>query len=570
MSLIDDLVKSKKISKDKAVQLKKTIESSKKREEEVILGSKLIPEDFLFELKAEKLNIPFKKIFAEDVSLKVLELIPEDSAKYYKMISIARRGDVLEVGMVYPDNLKAREALKFLTRQTGLSYEASLISLTNFDKLLKKYKNLKEEVNAALGELEVEKPKKKVKREEIKKMAEKAPISKIVSVMLRHAVDGGASDIHIEPVVSNLKIRYRMLGRLYPSLTLPIKVHPAVVARIKILSKLKIDETRIPQDGRFSARVGGRRIDFRVSTFPTSNGEKVVIRILDPKKGIKDFEDLGLMGRNFNVLEDAVRKPYGMILATGPTGSGKTTTLYSILRILNTEQVNVMTLEDPIEYHIEGVNQSQVRPDIGYTFATGLKHIMRQDPDIIMVGEIRDEETASLAVHSALTGHLVLSTLHTNDALGVIPRLVDMGIEPFLIPSCLNIALAQRLVRVLCPDCKKKVKATDKMRDLILKEVKDIPEDIKKGLKVTDPLYIYSSQGCKKCDRTGFISRIGIFEVLSMTPGLKELILKTLSSDAIRKESEKHGRISMRQDGILKVLKGQTTIEEVLRVTKEA
>lgn len=569
MSLIDDLVKSKKISKSKAVQLKKTIESSKKREEEVILNSKLVPEDFLFGLKAKNLKLPFKKVYPEDVSLKVLEVIPEDSAKYYNMIAIDRRGDVLEVGMVYPDNLKAKEALKFLTRQAGLSYEVSLIGLTNFDKLLKKYKNLKKEVSAALGELEVEKPKKGVKKEEIKKMAEKAPISKIVSVMLRHAVDGGASDIHIEPITENLKIRYRMLGRLYPSLTLPLKVHPAVVARIKILSKLKIDETRVPQDGRFSAKVGGRRIDFRVSTFPTSNGEKVVIRILDPTKGIKDFKDLGLVGRNFRVMEDAIRKPYGMILTTGPTGSGKTTTLYSILRVLNTEQVNVMTLEDPIEYHIEGVNQSQVKPDIGYTFATGLKHIMRQDPDIIMVGEIRDEETASLAVHSALTGHLVLSTLHTNDALGVIPRLADMGIEPFLIPSCLNIALAQRLVRTLCPDCRKKVKATKKMRDLIVEEIKDIPEEFKKNVEIPDPLYIYKSQGCKKCEHTGFISRIGIFEVLSMTPGLKELILKTLSSNAIRKEAEKHGRISMRQDGILKVLEGKTTIEEVLRVTKK-
>lgn len=571
MALIDELVKSKKLSKDQVAQLKKRTESSKKREEEVILESKLVSEEELFEVKAKSLGIPFKKVFPEDVSLKVLELIPEDSAKYYKMIALERRGDVLEVGMVYPEDLKAREALKFLTRQAGLSYEITLISLTNLKKLLKKYKSLKEEVSAALGELEVEKKtEKKVQKEEIKRMAEKAPISKIVSVMLRHAVDGGASDIHIEPVPESLKIRYRMLGTLYSSLTLPLKVHPAVVARIKILAELKIDETRIPQDGRFSAKVGGRRIDFRVSTFPTSNGEKVVIRILDPVKGIKDFEELGLVGRNFKAMEDAIKKPYGMILVTGPTGSGKTTTLYSVLRVLNTDRVNVMTLEDPIEYHITGINQSQVKPEIGYTFATGLRHIMRQDPDIIMVGEIRDEETAALAVHSALTGHLVLSTLHTNDALGVIPRLADMGVEPFLIPSCLNIAVAQRLVRTLCPDCKKKVKATKKTRELILEEMKNMPEEFKKDVKIPDPLYVYKSQGCKKCDRTGFISRIGIFEVLAMTPGLKELILKTLSSEAIRKEAEKHGRISMRQDGVLKVLKGQTTIEEVLRVTKEA
>jgi len=484
------------------------------------------------------------------------------------MIPLEKKANILEVGMVYPEDLKTKEALKFLARQAKFSYKIYLISLSNFEKLLRKYRGLKEEVVEALGELEVEKPKKAIGGEEVKRMAERAPISKIVAVMLRHAVDGGASDIHIEPTKTKLRVRYRTLGRLYSSLFLPITVHPSVVARVKILSELKIDETRIPQDGRFSAKMAGRRIDFRVSTFPTSAGEKVAIRILDPEKGFRPFERLGLEGRNFEAIKDSIQKPFGMILATGPTGSGKTTTLYAILRILNKEEVNVMTLEDPIEYYMDGVNQSQVRPDIGYTFAEGLRHIMRQDPDIIMVGEIRDEETASLAIHSALTGHLVLSSLHTNNAVGVIPRLVDMGVEPFLIPPTLNIAIAQRLIRILCPDCKKRIKASPEVRNLILKEVEAMPESIRQKVEVPSPLYIYGAGGCKKCDNTGFVDQVGIFEVLTMTPELGQLILQTLSEAEIEKEAKRQGRITMRQDGMFKVLDGRTTIEEIIRVTK--
>ncbi len=565
--LIDELVRLKKLPKIKANELKEKIKTSDKREEEVILANNIVPEDFLFALKSKKLNIPLERVYPEDISLKILELIPEDSARYYEMIALAEKGEIVKVGMVYPDNSKAKEALEFLARQSDFSYEIILITLSNFTVLLRKYKSLRKEVSAALGELEVEEPK-KIRKEEIKKMAETAPISKIVSVMLRHAVDGGASDVHIEPIGDKLRIRYRTLGRLYSSLSLPIKVHPAVVARVKILAKLKIDETRIPQDGRFSLKMGAKDIDFRVSTFPTSSGEKVVIRILDPEKGLRDFKKLGLVGKNLEAMKEAIAKPYGMILATGPTGSGKSTTLYALLRILNKEEVNVITLEDPIEYHLEGVNQSQVKPEIGYTFAKGLRHIMRQDPDIIMVGEIRDEETASLAVHSALTGHLVLSTLHTNDALGVIPRLVDMGVQNFLIPSCLNIALAQRLVRVLCPDCKKKIKASEGALKIIDEELKDVPEKIRKEIKIPSPLYICEPQGCKKCNHTGFTDQIGIFEVLLMTPELGQLISKTLSVTEIRKEARRQGRTTMRQDGVLKVLEGITTIEEVLRVTK--
>jgi len=450
--------------------------------------------------------------------------------------------------------------------------------LPEFEKelnvLLKKYRSLRGEVTRALEELETELKEEKIEvkplpASEFERMAEEAPISKVVAVLLRHAVDGSASDIHIEPVKDKTRVRFRVDGVLHASIFLPLRILPAVVSRIKILSNLKIDETRVPQDGRFATKVGGREIDFRVSTFPTTLGEKVVMRILDPEKALVDIKDLGIKGRNLKAVDIAMKKPFGMILSTGPTGSGKTTTLYAILRFLNKEGVNVITLEDPVEYFIEGVNQSQVKPEIGYDFATGLRHILRQDPDIIMVGEIRDEETASLAIHAALTGHLVLSTLHTSNALGIIPRLIDMGIKPFLIPPTLNIALAQRLVRKLCSECKKRIRPKKEIQELIQKELEGMPEIIKKELKSAKALYISEAVGCKKCNGLGYSGRLGVFEILEMTDPLSEIILKEPSETRIKEEAERQGMVTMRQDGILKVLEGLTTIEEVLRVAEE-
>jgi type IV pilus assembly protein PilB len=348
-----------------------------------------------------------------------------------------------------------------------------------------------------------------------------------------------------------------------------LKIHPAVVARIKILSNLKIDETRIPQDGRFSIKVEGKQIDFRVSTFPTTLGEKVAIRVLDPKVGLGTFEELGFAGRNLEVLKKGIIKPYGLILVTGPTGSGKSTTLYAILQLLNKEGVNIVTLEDPAEYFIEGINQSQVKPEIGYDFATGLRHILRQDPNVIMVGEIRDEETASLAINAALTGHIVLSTLHTNNSVGVIPRLVDMGVKPYLIAPTLQLAIAQRLVRRLCDACKKKIEPKAELRDIIEKELAVLPESVKKDLKVTKPLAVYTTKGCNKCGNTGFSGRIALYEILLMTESLADIISKEPSESRILKEAKAQGMITMKQDGIIKVLQGITTIEEVLRVAEE-
>jgi len=577
MSLLKQLVQKGLVKdKEKIASFEYEIKESGKREEDVILEEGIVSEQVLYGLKSEILNIPLREVTADQVTLEILELIPEETAKYYQMIPIQKNEEFLEVGMVYPDDLKAQEALKFLARQGNFNYKVCLIAPTTFKNLLKQYRDLKREVGMALEELETELKTETVKMKtpsasEFERMAEEAPITKIVAVILRHAVDGEASDIHIEPTREKLRIRFRQLGALHSSIFLPLKAHPAVVARIKIVSGLKIDETRIPQDGRFSTKLNEKIIDFRVSTFPTTLGEKVAIRVLDPATGLKTFEELGLESRNLETIKEGISKPYGLILATGPTGSGKTTTLYAILQLLNKEGVNIVTLEDPVEYFIENINQSQVKPDIGYDFASGLRQILRQDPDIIMVGEIRDEETANLVTHAALTGHIVLSTLHTNNALGVVPRLVDMGIKPYLIPPSLQLALAQRLVRRLCDDCKEKIEPDPKVRELLLKEIESFPPEIKNSLKIEKPLSIYINgpKGCAKCNKTGYSGRIGVFEVLTMTPSLSSTILKEPSEAMIEKEAEAQKMITMRQDGILKVLKGVTTIEEVLRVTEE-
>jgi len=574
MTLVQQLVKKGILEKEKAASLDFEIKSSGKKEEEVILEKGIVPENFLFDLKSENLKIPLKEVVASEIPLKILELIPEESARYYKIVPLAKRDNFLEIGMVSPEDLKAQEALKFLARQGKFSYKVFLITLTSFNNLLKQYRTLKREVSRALEELETELREEKrevrvMKAAEFERLAEEAPIIKMVAVILRHAVEGGASDIHIEPTKDKSRVRFRVDGILYSSIFLPLSVHSAIVARIKILANLKIDETRVPQDGRFSTRFDSKDIDFRVSTFPTSLGEKVVIRVLDPAEGLKSFEELGLERRNFEMVKAAIKKPYGLILATGPTGCGKTTTLYTILNLLNKEGVNIVTLEDPIEYFIGGVNQSQIRPEIGYSFSQGLRQVVRQDPDIIMVGEIRDEETAALAINAALTGHIVLSTLHTNNAVGVIPRLIDMKVKPFLIPPALSIAIAQRLVAKLCPACKKKVKARKEVKDLILSEVEGLPQIIKKELKIPSPLMVYEAKGCKKCNFRGFAGRIGVFEVMSMTDELAAIILRTPEEQKIIQEASRQGMITMKQDGILKVLDGITTTEEVLRVAEE-
>jgi type IV pilus assembly protein PilB len=574
MNILTQLVQKKLLDKEKAVDIEYEIKNSGKREEEVILEKRIVSESFLFGLKSELLKIPLKEVDVSSVSIKTLQLIPEEAARVYYFIPISKKDDFVEIGMVYPEDIRAQEALEFIARQNKFSYKVFLIPISTFKNVLRRYRTLKSEVSRALEELETELYEKQFEKQqktaisEFERMAEEAPISKVVAVLLRHAVEGEASDIHIEPTKEKIRVRFRVDGILHSSIFLPLRILPAIVSRIKILSNLKIDETRIPQDGRFTTKIDDREIDFRVSTFPTVLGEKVVMRILDPAKAISDIKGLGLSDFNFRTLEKAINKPYGMILVTGPTGSGKTTTLYAILKVLNREGVNIMTLEDPVEYFIEGINQSQVKPEIGYDFSTGLRHMLRQDPDILMVGEIRDEETANLAIHSALTGHLLLSTIHTNTSIGVIPRLIDIGIKPFFIPPTLIIAIGQRLVRVLCNECKEKVKISGEIKDLIQKEINDIPPLAKKQLKIPNTNYIFKAVGCNKCMQTGYTGRTGIYEILEMTDEMAEVVLKTPSENDILRSAKNHGFVSMKQDGIIKVLQGITSIEEVLSMVE--
>ncbi len=575
MDLIEFLVRENKIKKEEAKKAREEIKKTGKETEEVILDKNILKESDLFKAKSKFLETPIREIKEEKFIPEALSFIPKESVQFYKMLplSVDKDKGEMDIGMVYPEDARAREALNFLARQQKLAPNVFLITLSDFKDFFEKYHTPEKEMEKALEKLEedvkTETPVQAKGAQGLERLVEDAPIVKMTGVILREAVEGKASDIHIEPAKSNLRIRYRVDGVLYPSLFLPLKVHRGIVARIKILSNLKIDETRKPQDGRFSATIKGTKIDFRVSTFPTNFGEKVVLRVLNPEEGMKTLKELGLRWKNLTALENASKKPFGMILATGPTGSGKTTTLYSVLRLLNTEGVNIVTLEDPVEYLIGGVSQSQIRPDIGYTFATGLRQILRQDPDIIMVGEIRDQETASLAVHAALTGHLVLSTIHTTSAVGVVPRLVDMGVEQFLVSSTLSLAISQRLVRVLCEECKQKTELKEKEREYIKKRIDNLPANVRKNVNLDEIKYIYKPKGCKKCNLKGYSGRLGVYESVEMTSEMSNVITNSLSESAIFKEAREQGMITMEEDGIVKVLEGKTSLEEVMRIAKE-
>ncbi|MBI2624189.1 type II/IV secretion system protein [Candidatus Parcubacteria bacterium] len=577
-TLLDFLREAKAIDQPTKQAIEKEVISSGRDLEEILAASPSVSEGALLEAKSHLFNVPVRAIEnAEDITQEVLQIIPEEAARFYQLVPIEKKDSTLTVGLINPGDWRTQEALKFILARRGLEAQIFLISRHDFEEVLRRYRTLRGEVAQALEELETElssdtvtlEQKREIARPGEEAISEEAPITKVVAVILKHATEGNASDIHIEPGKKELRVRFRVDGALRTSLVLPINIHPAVVSRIKILSNLKIDETRIPQDGRFHAKIGDKEIDFRISTFPTSFGEKVAMRILDPTVGLKSLEELGVSGRNLQVLNSGINRPFGMILITGPTGSGKSTTLYAILRVLNKEDVNIVSLEDPVEYYIENLNQSQIRPEIGYSFATGLRHILRQDPDIIMVGEIRDSETAGLAIHAALTGHIVLSTLHTNDVLGVIPRLVDMGVEPFLIPSALNLAIAQRLVRRLCPDCKRAVAAEGRAEAIIAETISILPESEQKLLpSIKPPFTLYEATGCKKCGHKGTRGRIAIYEVLEMTPQLENIAVHELIESALSKEADRQGMISMKYDGITKALQGIVSLQEVLEAAE--
>jgi type IV pilus assembly protein PilB len=509
-----------------------------------------------------------------EISPDIISLVPYEAAKQYQIIPLEKDGRTLRVGVVNMDDITVQNALQFLAEKSRLSIEMISISEEDFKSALGTYTSSSFTISQALrsitkDEKEGEKQQEKAKDKNEEALLRDAPVAKIVEVILRNAIEGSASDIHIEPLEESVRVRYRLDGILHNSLDLPKKIGPAVVSRIKILSNLKIDEKRKPQDGRFRIIENGKQIDLRVSSLPVSLGEKVVMRVLDKEKGLIDLENQGVVGRNYRIITESIAEPYGMILITGPTGSGKSTTLYSILKKMNKEGVNIVTLEDPVEYAIEGINQSQVKPEIGYTFAAGLRSILRQDPDIIMVGEIRDKETAELAVHAALTGHVVLSTLHTNDSVGAIPRLIDMGVEAFLLGSSLRAIVAQRLVRRICQFCKEEFKLSEAAQGAIGRSLAGISEEEKKSLNVPAEIKAYRGKGCPKCGGTGTKGRIGIFEVLYVGDDVVSLLGDRVEEEDLRRVAKKQGMLTMKQDGVVKVLQGMTTLEEIERVTEE-
>ncbi len=520
-------------------------------------------------------NIPIAKLGDNNIEFDVLQYIPEDAADHYKIIPLDFKDGVLNVGMVDPDDIEARDALQFITAKNNLPFKIFLISPEDFAKAIKSYEGLGGEVDKALDQFtsENETTKSNTDAELIQdgkqkatgdnNIVEEAPITKIVGVILQHATEGNASDIHIEPSKEKVRVRFRVDGILYTSLFLPNTVHEAVVARIKILTNMKLDEKRKPQDGRFSAKIGGRKIDFRVSTFPTYFGEKVVLRILDPEKKMITLDSIGLSTIQREKVEEIISRPHGMILLTGPTGSGKTTTLYSMLNALDKEKYNIVSLEDPIEYDIKGINQSQVRAELDYTFANGLRSILRQDPDIIMVGEIRDKDTAKLAIQAALTGHLVFSTIHTNSAIGVVPRLIDMGVDPYLIPPTLIMAIGQRLVPLLCPDSREPIPVDGSIKVMIDKQFADLGEDYKRNIVIPD--MVYEAKPTPSCP-SGTKGRTAVFEMLPMDRELERIILKNPSEDEIYNYVRAKGYLSMREDAMKKAFEGLIPFAEVNKV----
>lgn len=578
------LLDSELIGKDDLKKAEKKAQKSQKRLEDVLLENRKISENNLSRLKAYILGIPFISLKGSKIDQEILKIIPEPIAKKHKIAAFKKTGQSLEVAMLDPKDL---ETITFIKKKSDLKILPRLTDPESMNFVLSQYqKSLKAEFGE-LMDFKIESPGESALHikpptleyeiggeEDLKKSAEDLPVVRIVDTLLRHAILEKASDIHIEPMEKDVLVRYRIDGILHDTMTLPKHIAPSVVARIKVLSNLKLDEHRLPQDGRFQLENEDYKFSFRVSVFPVFEGEKVVLRLLPEDTKAFTLEQLGFHGESLEVLQRNIRKPTGMILATGPTGSGKTTTLYSVLSILNNPGVNISTIEDPVEYRIPRVNQTQVRPDIGLSFANGLRSLLRQDPNVIMVGEIRDNETASLAINAALTGHLVLSTLHTNSAAGALPRLLDMKAEPFLIVSTVNAILAQRLVRMLCGEREKYFLSSKEEEELkknvdldrVLKFLKDEKMVAEKSSWAIIPFYRpVPSEDCPD----GYQNRVGIHEILHMSPTIKNLVMTNASSDEIEKQAKSEGMMTMLEDGIFKCTQGITTIEEVLRVTSE-
>lgn len=568
--------------------LQKEAEDDPQKLEELLVKSNILSPSNLLQIKGHLAGIPFINLEKTIVDPETLRLIPENIAKTYNAVAYRKNKNILEVAMTDPDNL---QAIDFIKKKTGLEILPRLTNEASLENILKEYgKSLEEDFSQLVDEAnkettlnslkiikegKVEGSEKELSIKDLQEIAEKLPVVKVVDSLLRHAVLQNASDIHIEPLEEAVIVRYRIDGILHDVMTLPREIYSALIARIKVLANLKLDEHRLPQDGRFKVEGEEEKVSIRVSIIPVLDGEKIVMRLLKEDTQGLTLESLGLGGEALDIVRRNIKKPNGMILVTGPTGSGKTTTLYSVMDIINIPEVNIATIEDPIEYRMPRVNQTQVKPQIGLTFASGLRSLVRQDPDIIMVGEIRDNETASLAINAALTGHLVLSTLHTNSAAGALPRLLDMKIEPFLVASTANIIVAQRLVRKLNKEIavsylltKDEIETLNKQYDLprLLSVLQS--KGVLKKTDTWDRVSFYRPGASKDCP-DGYKGRVGIFEVLPVTEPIKRLITSQASSDDIQNVAIKEGMITMLEDGFAKAVKGITSIEEIMRVTKE-
>lgn len=594
MRLSDDrvarlLVDKKKISLEQLEKIKANQKQTDETLQEFVLQSNIISEKDLTKLYAEAADIPFVEISAKNIDKAILNKLPEKVARQYNAAVFGVSGTTTQLAMEDPDDM---QAVDFLQKQIGSDYKLYVATRSNILEVLDNYRDgVAEELSDVIAiQKEDEPSKQQVSEEDI---SEDSPIAKTVNLILEYAIRSSASDIHIEPREDFVQVRYRIDGVLREANKLPHNIMAALVSRIKILSNLKIDERRVPQDGRFKVTVASKKYALRVSTLPIAEGEKVVMRILDETNKALSLEELGYWGWSLEKINNALAQPYGMLLVTGPTGSGKSTSLYSALTILNKPDVNISTVEDPIEYKIQGANQTQVNPVAGMTFIAGLRALLRQDPNIIMVGEIRDAETANLGVQAALTGHLVFSTLHTNNAATCLPRLLDMGIEPFLIASTVKAVVGQRLVRRLCKACKEsyapdkdELKTIETMFDASsaddMKHIhelekqaaaQNIGEDIGDGLSSTTStitrLFRPKKDGCDECGHTGYKGRMGIYEVLDNSVEIQKLIVANATSNVIQSQAVKEGMMTMQIDGFIKALRGLTSIEEILRVTRE-
>jgi len=571
------ILDSKKVDPEKLKVAFEAAEAGGKKLGDILLEEKMISAEDLRKLYAYILGIPFLDISKNTVPMEILQIVPEPIAKKYKVVAFEKAGQELKVAMLNPEDI---QTIDFIRKKTGLKIIPCLTTEESIESTLKLYsKSLKAEFGDIIERNADEVSEEKI-ADDLEKIAMGLPIIRIVDTLIKHAILQNASDIHIEPDEKEVRVRYRIDGILHEAMTLPKQVMDGIIARIKVLSNLKLDEHRIPQDGRFKIEKEDIKISFRVSILPIFDGEKIVMRLLNENSKGLTLEGMGLLGDGLEIIHREIKRPNGLILVTGPTGSGKTTTLYTVMDLLNTPDVNISTVEDPVEYRMSRINQTQVHPKVGLTFAAGLRSLLRQDPDIIMVGEIRDNETMEMAIQAAMTGHLVLSTLHTNSAAGTLPRLIDMGAEPFLVASTVNVIIAQRLVRKLCNDCKKEYKIEAKEFKTLQENynMDEILENIKKKgemagkIKPTDTwqdINFYKSVGCEHCNQEGYHGRNGIFEVLEATENIKAKISQKAEAKEIENEAKRNGMLTMVEDGFSKVILGITSVEEILRVTKE-